>query len=241
MFKKIGLIVFFLSIAILSQSEAPEISVSPLQHDFGYVIQGTATSYTCIIFNKGTDTLNITDVRPSCGCTRVLLSDEYILPNDSTSLRVTFNSNGFSGQVQKSVYILSNDPKNQSIEIKYVADVVKKFPPNADSMSYPAIKFDEMSYDFGEIEEGRIVTHKFKFINSGHTDLKIGDIETSCGCTAALADNKVISPGDSGVIRVEFDSHYKHGQLTRFIYIKTNDPNNKSIALRIFADVEKGS
>lgn len=241
MVKKTLLVFSLFSMIMVAQSKAPNIMVSPIQHDFGYVIQGTTTSYDYTVSNLGSDILKINDVRPACGCTSVLISKGEILPHDTADLRVDFNSNGFSGNVKKSVYILSNDPKNPTMELTYIANVVKTFPPKSDSMSNPAIKFNQMSFDFGKINEGDVVTHIFKFENTGHTNLKIEDIKTSCGCTAALTKDKDIAPGGSGTLRVEFDSHYKHGQLTRLIYIKTNDPNNKSVALKIFADVEKGS
>ncbi|MBU1628026.1 DUF1573 domain-containing protein, partial [bacterium] len=49
-----------------------------------------------------------------------------------------------------------------------------------------SIVFNEMEYDYGEVEEGVEVTHIFKFKNNGISKLKIEDVKTSCGCTAAL-------------------------------------------------------
>lgn len=235
------LVIFWGFTMVFPQSVSPKISVNPNKYDFGYVLQGSSVVHYFSISNRGNDTLKIRDVRPSCNCTTVYMPTALISPQDSVKLRVAFDAKGYWGPQEKSVYILSNDPNNSVMEIKYTAYVVKKIPSNPDTGMVPSIQFSELTHDFGIIKEGDVVSCNFHFKNVGHSYLKIGDIETSCGCTAAVTNNRLVAPEDSGTIKVEFDSHYKHGQLTRLINVKSNDPKHPSVVLKIYADVERGT
>lgn len=240
MFKTILLALFSFSLAF-SQSKSPKILVTPSQYDFGYVVKGSSVIHYFTISNEGNDTLKIRDVRPSCSCTTVYMPTASISPNDSVKLEVAFNAKGYSGAQEKSVYILSNDPDNSVVKIKYTAYVVKKVPLTPDTSVMPSIQFSELTHDFGKIKEGDIVSWNFPFKNVGKSYLKISHIQTSCGCTAAVPNSRNVAPGDSGMIKVEFDSHYKQGQLTRLIDVSSNDPKHPSVVLKIYADVEKGT
>ncbi len=240
MYKTILLVLFSFSLAF-PQSKSPEILVTPSQYNFSYVLQGSSVLHYFTIFNKGNDTLKIKDVRPSCKCTTVYMPTAFISPGDSAKLEVAFDSRGYWGMQEKSVYILSNDPNNSVVEIKYAAYVVKKLPTSPDTSVMPSIQFSELTHDFGKIKEGAVVSWNFPFKNVGKSYLKITDIQTSCGCTAAVPNSRNVAPDDSGIIKVEFDSHYKQGQLTRLINVSSNDPKHPSVVLKIYADVEKGT
>ena len=51
----------------------------------------------------------------------------------------------------------------------------------------PVIKFDQESFDFGDIQEkdGK-VSCVFKYQNTGKTHLVINNVQASCGCTTPL-------------------------------------------------------
>ena len=60
----------------------------------------------------------------------------------------------------------------------------------------PKIKFAETSYDFGTALQDTQVKHVFKFKNVGNDTLKIAQVQTSCGCTAA--ESSTMSKGIFG-------------------------------------------
>ena len=66
--------------------------------------------------------------------------------------------------------------------------------------------FDTETYDFGTIAKGDSVTHVFKFKNTGDTDLVLEFVSGSCGCTVPSYPEKPIPPGESGEIKVTFNS-----------------------------------
>ena len=101
----------------------------------------------------------------------------------------------------------------------------------------PVIAFTENEHDFGAIVEGELITHVFKFSNSGGSDLIISDVKTSCGCTASDFTREPIKPGGTGVIKLTFDSHGQMGYQNKTATIETNTVSNQ-VFLRIKATVK---
>jgi uncharacterized cupredoxin-like copper-binding protein len=101
----------------------------------------------------------------------------------------------------------------------------------------PKASAQQMEFDFGIIEQGQIATHNFALVNNGDDILKITDVHASCGCTAAKPDKNELAPGESINIKVEFNSTGKIGKQEKWIYVKTNDPNNKELKFKYTGNV----
>jgi hypothetical protein len=74
-------------------------------------------------------------------------------------------------------------------------------------------------------------------MNTGTDDLLISDIESSCGCTAAITDSKVVPPNSSTKLRTTFDTKGRIGMNTKFIIIHTNDPATPARQLTLMGRV----
>jgi hypothetical protein len=103
----------------------------------------------------------------------------------------------------------------------------------------PKMEFTENQFDFGSAKEGTVLEHVFQFKNIGETDLEVKDVQTSCGCTAALISQKLLKPGEAGTLKVEFDTANRFGRLSRSITITTNEPVTPIRTLTIYADITK--
>src|SRR5688572_12816570 len=66
---------------------------------------------------------------------------------------------------------------------------------NAPTGKAPQMKFESTTHDFGTISQGERVTTKFKFKNTGGSDLVISEAHGSCGCTVPDYPRKAIPPG----------------------------------------------
>jgi hypothetical protein len=109
---------------------------------------------------------------------------------------------------------------------------------NADTSMLPKMTFDHLNFDFGLIFQGEQVVHKFKFKNTGKTDLLISNVSATCGCTIPSYSRKPIKPGDSGYIEVKFDSEGRHGQQHKSVIVLANTQPNR-IELTFTAEIEK--
>lgn len=86
----------------------------------------------------------------------------------------------------------------------------------------PVMKFETIHHDFGKIIAGDKVTYEFKFTNAGKSPLIISDAVASCGCTIPTWPKQPIKPGESGGIKVTFNSAGKMGLQDKQITITAN-------------------
>jgi hypothetical protein len=87
---------------------------------------------------------------------------------------------------------------------------------------FAEITFEKMRYDFGTIEEGDVISHTFKFFNTGTGDLVISDATATCGCTRPDFPFTPIAPQEAGTINVSFNSTGKNGKQRKPITIISN-------------------
>lgn len=97
--------------------------------------------------------------------------------------------------------------------------------------------FPEPVFDFGKIKEGDVVSHEFKFKNTGNAPLFIVKAEASCGCTVPSFPKEPIPPGGEGAILVKFDSHNRPGHQKKNILI-TSNAEQERMSIGFEADVE---
>jgi hypothetical protein len=102
----------------------------------------------------------------------------------------------------------------------------------------PAIGTDSVNYDFGEILQGDQVEYVFRFRNVGDEVLQVGNVRSSCGCTAALLSATRIAPGEIGELRTTFDSERFKGGIHKTIVFDTNDPRHPQVTFAISGNVK---
>ena len=97
----------------------------------------------------------------------------------------------------------------------------------------PAFTFDTTYHNFGSIQEGTVVEHTYRFVNSGKAPLIISNVSAQCGCTVADFAKKPVAVGDSASITVKFNSKDRTGLQNKEITIVANtEPALTSLILR---------
>jgi hypothetical protein len=231
---KMIILLFVFAYTGFAQLLGPKLILQQTEHDFENILQGEEVSHTFVITNGGGDLLKITSVKPSCGCTAAMPEKNELAPGESTNLVVKFNSTGRYGKQKKIVRIESNDSENPQALVTIKGVVVL---PEEEASAYPVINFIETDHDFGEVDEGKVFDYIFDFENTGTARLKIKNVRTSCGCTAALVSSDVIEPGKNGTLKVELDTSNREGKMNRTITITSNDPQNPEIVLNVTANI----
>lgn len=90
-------------------------------------------------------------------------------------------------------------------------------------------QFEEERHDFGDIAEGTVAKHTFKFTNTGDTPLIIYNAQGSCGCTVPEWPREAIAPGATGEIKVSFNSAGRPGVNNKQVTLTANTVPNKRI------------
>ncbi|WP_059025729.1 DUF1573 domain-containing protein [Gabonibacter massiliensis] len=121
------------------------------------------------------------------------------------------------------------DP-NQGVSLE--ANVIEHFDTvSTGKLSLPKIVADKKEVDFDTIVQGEKVEAAFVLRNEGDKDLIIRKIETTCGCTAAVPEKRIISPGENVRMNVVFDSEGRRGMQHKTITVICNDPRHASLKL----------
>jgi len=100
----------------------------------------------------------------------------------------------------------------------------------------PVMTFDVRDHDFGVINEGDVVETVFSFTNTGKTDLLITNAYATCGCTIPEWPKQPVKPGETGIIKVKFNSLGKQNKQLKTVTLDTNTKSAKEI-LNITAQV----
>lgn len=100
--------------------------------------------------------------------------------------------------------------------------------------SASSIVFDKKVYDFGTIHESKgPVSCEFKFSNDGTAPLVIISASAGCGCTKPSFEGEPIAPGESSTIKVTYNPKGRPGEFNKNVTIRTNDPKNRKVVLKI--------
>ncbi|HEY8955120.1 DUF1573 domain-containing protein [Chitinophaga sp.] len=100
-----------------------------------------------------------------------------------------------------------------------------------------ALTFEEKVHNFGEIVAGEKVEYSFKFTNTGTSPLLIEDAISSCGCTVPEWPKEPIKPGQSGYMKVIFDSHGKSGYTEKEVSVKINNNDGYVVGPKIQCNI----
>lgn len=96
----------------------------------------------------------------------------------------------------------------------------------------------------GRVVYGDVETTEFTLTNYTPLPLAITRVSTSCGCTKASVQSNIVGPYESTIVDVSFDPAVHKddtdlGELTRTIYIETDNPNFPELETIITANVIK--
>ncbi|RJQ26517.1 DUF1573 domain-containing protein [Candidatus Parcubacteria bacterium] len=156
------------------------------------------------------------------------------LPQDlSTPILIYCRSGGMSQQASKEIASLGY---TNIYELEGGSDVYKESNVN--------VSLTPNTKNLGTVTYGDIATTTFTFTNYSPMPVKITRISTSCGCTKASVKKEKLEAYESTIINVSFDPAVHKddtdlGELTRTIYIETDNPNFPSLESSFTATVIK--
>ncbi|MFT6746346.1 MAG: hypothetical protein ACJAZ2_000685 [Glaciecola sp.] len=100
------------------------------------------------------------------------------------------------------------------------AEAEKKADPNA-----AVIKFEKDVVDYGTINKGDEPLRIIKFTNTGKSPLVITNCQGSCGCTVPECPKDPIMPGETGELKVRYDTK-RVGNFNKTVTVKSNASND---------------
>lgn len=101
-------IILFSLFVSCTYTRKPNMVLSKYQLKFGNVKEGAQYSAEIKLYNRGNDILNIRTLTTDCSCTKALIDNKIIAPNDSTIIHISLNTTGKKGDNENFVIIQAN-------------------------------------------------------------------------------------------------------------------------------------
>jgi Protein of unknown function (DUF1573) len=93
------------------------------------------------------------------------------------------------------------------------------------------LQIKDMEHDFGKIPQGKPVYYTFDIVNTGKTELKLDNVQASCGCTTPEWSKDPIGPGATAKIKVGYNAAAEN-YFEKSITITYNSTQTKQLKIK---------
>lgn len=178
--------------------------------------------------------------RSGCGC--VSMSFDTSKKSDiNRAVQFIYNSSGNVGRLNRyGIVYFEEDGIMDSIKLMVTAEVIQT-QLNKTDLQYTymnAIVFETQSQKFDRIEEGTHVTAIYTFTNRSSIPISVTKGESSCGCCFPTYSKEPVKPGDTGVVKVTFNSNGKMGQNNKTVNIYFSNGQKVELSISVLV-IEK--
>jgi len=202
--------------------QGPAIFFEKPDFNFGQIFKGQKIEHIYEFENRGKDILDIRKVKTSCGCTAAILTNKTIAPGKTGAIKATFNSGKLSGNVTKSISVLSNDPERPRYKLTISGKIIED------------VSIKPRNIDFGSVLLGE-KTNKTVTIKSQTTpDFKIKKIRPSKQfINASIVEEK----NGEYVIEVTLENDPGIGRFSGGLYLETNSQRQEKVTVPFFGEI----
>jgi hypothetical protein len=230
MFQRFFALIAILLITFSGLFAQPRIKIIPgTTLDLGDLYKGQKGERVVTIKNVGNDTLRITQVKASCGCTAALLKEkkESLAPSDTVDLSITFDTQNQPGKVTKQIYITSNDTTEPKVTIQFSANVLEVLKLNP-----PYFSFDNTKVDSTYVKTITITNP------SKEKGIKILTVETKFENLKVTLMKNTLMPGEETQLQAVFHAN-KSGTAQGMIELTTDNPMQTKFDIKVYSWVNR--
>jgi len=194
-------------------------------YDFGKIRSGEPVKHVFYFTNTGDTTLELSNVRPGCGCTTAGEWTKKVEPGQTGNIPIQVATVNFNGPVVKTVTVDSNDKSQPSTVLQIKGTIWKPVEVNP-QMAYFNVVADTPG---GAQSIVRIVNN---------TDEPMTLSEPEVNNKSFATELKTVQPNKEFQLIVKTDTQLKPGSLQGQITIKTSSTNMPVINITAFANVQ---
>ncbi|MCH9650715.1 MAG: DUF1573 domain-containing protein [Deltaproteobacteria bacterium] len=205
---------------------APKAVVSETILDLGIVPKGDQAKFEFVVRNEGTAELEITEVRPACGCT-VAQFESRIPPGGSGKITAVLDTTNLYGANSKTLTVFTNDPANATMVLTVKSDVK---PYLAASPGYARFNTVQLEH------EGTITQNLWA---EDGNDFKVVSAEAPypfmrTSFREATEEEKIEKgKGRQWLVDITLASDAPVGALTKHLVITTDHPKQKWVKIPV--------
>ena len=209
--------------AAAAEALTPKIVCDEPIFDFGSMNNTEFVEHDYPIRNDGTLSLEIRNVRASCGCTAVKPSQDVVATGGTASISARLDLRGRNGFQQKTITVESNDPNTPNLILQLKGTAVQVLRAEPPSLFFGRIGTDgERSRTFDIISgKGPIQIVSYRTDNPGII------------LTHIAADHG--SDGSTKRFELKLDPSLPEGNITGSAFVKTDLADQPEISIPVAA------
>jgi len=242
---KKGFLVFV--VCVLSQisfGQSPPLSFDVLEYDFGTIKEADGpVTHQFNFRNDSKDSIKITNVKASCGCTTPAWTRELVAPGETGFVQAQYNPLNRPGAFRKSLTVsVAGLPSPIRI---YITGTVKPRPRSI-AEQYPhkdgALRMKSMAVNFGKVRTTNNQAYRYlEVYNDSDTTISFSSFYDAPAFIALKFEPVELKSKERGRIRVAYNAKGK-GDLGFFndqVILRTNEPGAEEKRVNIMATIEE--
>lgn len=194
--------------------------------DVGAVNKGERASYEFTVQNEGDQVLQITEVKPSCGCT-VTEYDKTIKPGGSGKITAVVDTTNFKGPIAKSVKVFTNDPINPRVNLVIKANIKTHVEIEPGYARFVAVYGEPNAKSVQRVWSKEKPDLEILGAKSPYPHVKVAYAE------ATTDEREGGVSGNQWRITVELDADAPVGPMADYIDVTTDHPERQTIRIPV--------
>lgn len=202
----------------------PKIQFDQPKYDFGEAWSGSKVDHTFEVRNTGPGVLQITKVKPACGCTLAGAYDKEIQPGAVGKIPLSINTARMKNKITKTITVESNDTTNDKFVLTVEGNVKDRFDIQPESAGA-----------FGRIRPDEVLERKLTLTSNMPEPVKLTLAAEKEGVfTAELVEKE---PGKLYELTLHAKPPYAEKINRGVLKLNTSLPDNQTVDVQLSAFV----
>ncbi|MEO2046435.1 MAG: DUF1573 domain-containing protein [Pirellulales bacterium] len=235
-FRRAGFCVVILSLLstllsttlLISQAGAQEWAdkmFGKLSHDFGTVARGADTVYRFEVTNLYKQTMHITGVRSSCGCTTPTVENATIKTHEKAYIVAKFNTRTFVGRHGATLTVSLDAPFRAEVQVRIQGNIRSD------------VVFSPGAIQFGSVDQGSTQEQQVEVNYAGRNNWEILDITNDNDhFEVELKETKRVEGRVSYSLLVRLKDNLSPGYVNDQLTVITNDRRSENQRIPLFVE-----
>ena len=190
--------------------------------DFGPVARAAKVEHTFVLKNNSKQSVHISGVRSSCGCTQPRVGKDTAAPGEEASVVAAFNTRGFTGTRGAWLTVTIDRPQYAEVRLR------------VDGYIRTDVVVDPGQVALGNVGVGQGAKKTVKINYAGRSDWKIGEVKTN----SPYLNAEVVETNRTGG-RVSYDlvvtlkEDAPAGYINEEVALMTNDRRATQVPVKV--------
>ena len=227
----LGVSLFFLFTFL--PSSAQRLIVEQNTIDVGKTGYNVPVTATFELYNKGSKSMTISNVKPDCGCTKVEWPRGTIAGGERFRISVTYDARMLGHFEKQAAVIYSGHGEPLYLTMRGVVEANHKDYSQQYPYDFAGLLAQVGNIEFDDVNKGDTPSYVIKVLNNTATDVTPNLLHLPSWLTA-VAQPESLSPGEAGTITVALNSLQLsgYGLTQQSVYL------GKALDEKVRADIE---